>query len=120
MTKPLILVVDDESYIAELLSELLMDELTCEVRIARNGLDALALIQTHPPALIITDLMMPYMDGYALIQTLRTLQLVTIPIILMSAAHQRPDWETMGQVSFIPKPFEPSDLLRVIVQLLPS
>lgn len=118
MTKPLILVVDDESYIAELLAELLTDELVCEVCIALNGREALTIIQTQRPALVITDLMMPYMDGYALVQNLRAAQLDDIPVILMSAARPRPEWATTEKVNFVPKPFEPTDLLRLIVQLL--
>lgn len=115
MSKLLILVVDDEAYIAELLSELLMDELNCEVMTAVNGMSALALARRRPPALIITDLMMPRMSGEAFVQAVRAEpQLRHVPIVTMSAARQKPRWVDEGEVAFVAKPFETDALLATV------
>lgn len=116
-SKPLILVVDDEAYIAELLSELLQDEIECIVRTAFNGMQALSMVHEEPPALIITDLMMPYMDGQSFVRALRS-EASVIPIITMSAARQRPTWVQEEKLAFIAKPFEPLELIDAVTTML--
>jgi CheY-like chemotaxis protein len=119
MGKPLILVVDDEGYIAELIAELLRDELGCTVISAVNGVSALALAREHRPTLVITDVMMPRMSGEALVGALRAEpDLSQIPVIAMSAARQKPQWVTDGNVTFLAKPFETDALIEVVQRLL--
>jgi CheY-like chemotaxis protein len=119
MSKPLILVVDDEEYIGELLAELLMDEIECEVVSALNGVRALEVARARPPALIITDLMMPRMNGEALVAALRAdSQLSQIPVVAMSAARQKPQWVMEGDIAFLTKPFETDVLVEVVERLL--
>lgn len=119
MHKPTILIVDDEEYIAELLSELLVDELECEVISALNGASALALARQHLPTLVITDLMMPRMDGRAFVRSLRAdARFNEVPIITMSAARQKPQWVEDEEFLFIAKPFETDELIRVVRGLL--
>ena len=59
----LILVVDDESSIVEMLSEVLEEE-GYEVITANNGLEGLNLLQSARPAVVMSDVMMPVLDGW--------------------------------------------------------
>jgi CheY-like chemotaxis protein len=81
-----ILVVDDEDDIASTL-ELALTMEGHEVKIAYNGKEALELLSTEPrPQLIISDLMMPVMDGYDLSQEINKVdELRKIPLIITSA-----------------------------------
>ena len=68
----LVLIVDDEVAIVELLAELLTDE-GYQVQTAFDGRSALALLQAGlEPAVVITDIMMPGLDGWALYRAIRT------------------------------------------------
>ncbi|MBC8982356.1 response regulator [Pseudomonas lurida] len=81
-----ILVVDDEYLIADILSVALEDEGFMVVT-ASNGRKALEVLDRERPALIITDFMMPIMDGLEFATAVRTLPSVNqLPIILMSGA----------------------------------
>lgn len=116
MSIALILIVDDEASILALLQELLEDEDFTVVR-AGNGREALAKALLDPPNLIVTDLMMPIMDGRALAQALHDQpSLAEIPILLISAAytHQADDSFT----AVLPKPFSIDQVLASITQLL--
>jgi CheY-like chemotaxis protein len=111
-----ILVVDDDPAILEMLVELLLDE-GFTVYSAANGQQALARALEVPLDLILTDLMMPLVDGHALLRSLREHpQTARVPVLLMSAAgHARPDDPFDA---FIAKPFSIDDLLAQLQQLL--
>jgi CheY-like chemotaxis protein len=82
-----VLVVDDDPAIRAFVSELLVDE-GYEVRAATNGRDALTVLASWRPDVILLDLMMPEMDGWAFLATQqRHLELVCIPVIVMSASY---------------------------------
>ncbi len=106
---PLVLVVDDEATIIEMVSRVVADE-GFRVARARNGQQALDLIAGEQPALIISDIRMPHLDGLVLVQRLRE-QGIAIPIILISAHYA--DIELPG-VAFLPKPFELQALRELI------
>ena len=81
-----ILVVDDEFLVADVLMFALEDE-GYQVRLANNGLRALEQLSREPVDLIITDYMMPSMNGMELAETIRTsLGEESPPIIMMSGA----------------------------------
>jgi CheY-like chemotaxis protein len=81
-----ILVVDDEYLIADILSFALEDEGFMVVK-ASNGQKGLEVLERERPALIITDFMMPVMDGLEFASAVRALPSVSkLPIILMSGA----------------------------------
>jgi len=69
--RPKILVVDDEEDSRRILLAHLADE-PVEVRTAANGREALAVLETFPPDLVLLDLIMPVMDGMTLLDTLRS------------------------------------------------
>lgn len=83
---PLILLVEDEPGLAKLMTFLLEDE-GFEVIVATNGREGLKLLAQQPPELIITDYMMPEMNGAEMIRSIRAdAAYDAIPILLMSAA----------------------------------
>ena len=81
---------------------------------ARNGQEALDLIKQEKPALVITDILMPKLDGYALAQRLRTNPFTKhIPIIFLSATYVTPEDKafalSLGAVRFLEKPVDTED-----------
>lgn len=112
----LILIVDDDATIVEMLADV-ASEAGHTVITAANGAAALSLARARPPALIISDVMMPVMDGYVLLQAVRsTPELQQTLVFLMSAAlsMQRSPSASAPPDGFITKPFD----LHVIEGLL--
>ena len=100
----MILVVDDEEPVVDLLTDILEDQ-GYRVLTAHNGRVALQLAQEQHPDLIISDVMMPYLDGIELTRRLRAGNGTRkMPVILMSAA-MSPDLAACGADDFISKPF---------------
>lgn len=116
MSVALILVVDDEASILALLQEVLEDE-DFRVIPAGDGREALTKALTDPPNLIVTDLMMPIMDGRALAHALHDQPtLAEIPILLISAAYTRQVDDSFAAV--LAKPFTIDEVLASITKLL--
>ena len=105
---PTILIVDDEPAIAQILATLMNDE-GFAARTARDGQEALALLAQGGVDLMLSDVMMPRMDGRALLAELRRRGDRT-PVVLMSAVRAR-DLEDMP---FVAKPFDVDELLEVV------
>lgn len=106
--KPLILIVDDEPTNITILAEALNPEYT--IRTARSGLRALELVARLPmPDLILLDITMPEMDGYAVCQQLKSMPETNhIPIIFITARDDERDEARgllMGAADYIVKPF---------------
>ncbi len=113
-----ILVVDDEASIAELLSVLLEFE-GYRVEVARDGMEALARIAQHRPDLVLTDLMMPRMDGAELCRAIKSSpESATMPVVLMSSAHDKAARRSFPFAAFVPKPFFFDELLASITRIL--
>lgn len=113
--KPYILIVEDDFAIREILTQVL-EEHGYDVQGAANGQEALVFLQRHaPPQLILLDLMMPVMDGYAF----RTAQqadaaLASIPVVVLSADKESeidPALEADGQLE---KPVRLATLVEVV------
>lgn len=114
----LILIVDDEVDLTTTYS-LLFKLHGFEVLTAANGREALDLIATTRPSVVLSDLMMPVMDGIALSRTLRsTADTASIPIVLMSGAPERHQLTAGDYDVFIRKPVRFPDLLQKIVTLM--
>lgn len=103
-----VLVVDDERQIVSLLKDLLEDE-GYAVRLAYDGAAALDEINAAKPDLVLSDVMMPRLDGLALYDEIRR-RVADLPVILMSAA-VRPK---AIDAAFVPKPFDIDHLLDVV------
>lgn len=107
-----VLVVDDERSIADLLAELL-ESSGYDVFVASNGRTALAIARREHPALVLTDLMMPGVDGAEFIRTLRASPVTNdIPVVMMSSI--RPNMKALDNIPFLPKPFDLDDVLDVV------
>lgn len=105
-----LLIVDDEKQNRTLLTELLKDEY--HLILAKNGIQALDRAIEHRPDLILLDVLMPEMDGHAVIQSLKNDDRTKeIPVIFVSALDSTESEERgleLGAVDYISKPFSPS------------
>lgn len=120
MPQATLLVVDDEPLNVSLLSQLLRPEF--RVLGALSGPSALALLASEQPDLILLDVMMPGMDGYAVLRQLRAAEATAgIPVIFVTALGAEFDEEhglALGAADYIIKPIKPAVLLaRVRAQL---
>jgi CheY-like chemotaxis protein len=117
-----LLVVEDIPNVLELL-EVTLRFKGYPVVSARNGQEALELIAKEHPALIISDILMPKMDGYAFIQKLRTNPATRgIPVIFLSATYITPEDRafamSLGASRFMEKPIDTEDFLLTVAELL--
>lgn len=117
-----ILVVEDSPNLLELL-EVTLRFKGYPVIGATNGEEALQLMEKVRPALVITDILMPKMDGYALVYHLRRNPPTSqIPIIFISATYlTREDKSfalSLGGVRFIEKPIDTEDFLLTVAEIL--
>ena len=110
-----VLVVDDEPAIREVIATLLEDE-GYLVRHAKDGLEALDSINDDEIDLIVSDVVMPRLDGASLVRKLRRRGHV-MPVVLMSAVYADVD---LPGVRFVPKPFEIDRLLCTVASALVS
>lgn len=112
-----ILVVDDDDDIQDLLREVLTDE-GYTVLAAPNGRAALRVLDDQLPALILLDLNMPELDGWGFVRELAKRR-ITIPILLVTAETNGKDHaKTLKVAGFIGKPFDVTNVLTTIKQLL--
>lgn len=117
-----ILVVEDNPNVLELL-EVTLRFKGYPVVTARNGEEALEIVAQQRPALIITDILMPTMDGYSMVHTLRKdPRTINIPVIFVSATYITPEDKTfalsLGATRFIEKPIDTNDFLLTVAEIL--
>ena len=114
-----ILVVDDEPSVLDVLAALLSGE-GYRVQAAPNGWVALQLIAASPPDLLITDVMMPGLDGWALLAAARE-HAPTLPVIVISAVDRREakqrEFFITDHTVFLRKPFDIESLLTLVERL---
>lgn len=113
-----ILVLDDEREIAEVIALYLRNE-GYEVELAFTGREALRKVEAESPVLALLDVMLPDMDGFAILQ--KTRESYRFPVIMLTAKTEDTDkitGLTLGADDYIPKPFNPLELVaRVKAQL---
>jgi CheY-like chemotaxis protein len=114
-----VLVVDDEYASTEVLA-LVLDEEGYRVTVAGNGRQALERLDEAAPDVIVTDYMMPIMNGAEMVRTIRAMpQYANVPVVLMSGvpeamlSEHRPLYDR-----FLHKPFDIERLLEVLRALL--
>jgi CheY-like chemotaxis protein len=116
-----VLIVDDEYVVADILGYALEDEGYTVVK-ANSAMSGLEMLERDRPALVITDYMMPGMNGAEFAQAIRSTPAgKTLPIILMSGAQGREgraNPELFGKV--FDKPFDVFAMLAAVAQLLPA
>lgn len=117
---PLILIVEDNQDVSFYIHKLV--EGKYRIRHAHNGCEALNVCNENMPDLIITDLMMPEMDGYTLCQNIRSSQTLNhIPIIITTAKSEETDrlkGIQVGAEAYLLKPFNADELLLQIENIL--
>ena len=117
-----ILIVEDTPNVLELLDVTLRFK-GYPVVTATNGQEALEKINHERPALVITDILMPKMDGFSLAHTLRRdPRTLAIPIIFISATYVSSEDKAfamrLGAVRFIEKPVDTEDFLLSVAEVL--
>lgn len=107
-----VLVVDDDPFILDEVSEILTDH-GYSVRSAANGKEALDVLRSsRPPCIVVSDLMMPVMDGATLLHEMGAdSALAAVPVVVISA---QPPWSQLPAKAFLPKPFSAKALLTVV------
>jgi len=107
-----VLLVDDDTNALSALTELVGQE-GYRVTTAVDGADALRSAIADPPDIVISDCMMPHMDGLTLIREMRRIRkLADVPLVLVSAlVTPPPDADVVG---FLRKPFASSQLLDIL------
>ncbi|MDX1663388.1 MAG: response regulator transcription factor [Candidatus Promineifilaceae bacterium] len=116
--RPTVLIVDDEQALRDFVRRNL-EVRNFETLSAANGLEALALFNTHQVDLVIADLMMPHMNGLEMIRRIRETSLV--PIIVLSALGEEQDKVqalNLGADDYLTKPFGVEELLARIKAVL--
>ena len=122
MDKQKVLIADDEAGVRLLVSRILEEEYI--VLEAADGAEAIDITKEQQPALILLDLMMPKMDGYATCLRIKADQETSgIPVIILTGiGHDlnKKFAEEMGADEYITKPFTRESLLKRMRQLLIS
>ncbi len=116
-----VLVVDDDPYILMSL-EFLMRKSGYNVLVARNGTEALDILNGHKPNLVLLDIMMPDVDGYEICKHIRkTPDLNHTRVIFLSAKTSEAAIQKgldMGASRYITKPFSTRELVKEVKELL--
>jgi CheY-like chemotaxis protein len=118
-----LLVVDDVPNILELMETTLNFKGGYRVVTANNGEEALDIIQRERPELVITDILMPKMDGFNFVHRLRLdPETRNIPVVFLSATYVAPEDKTfailIGATRFLEKPIDIDQLMLTISELL--
>jgi PleD family two-component response regulator len=120
ITKPKILIVDDEPFNVELLEGYLSKDF--DILKAYNGTEALLIVGTNPPDLIILDIMMPGMNGYEVCGRIKGDEKTTsLPIIIVTALNEREariKAIEAGADDFLNKPIDIIELTARVKSLL--
>ncbi|NDJ52574.1 MAG: response regulator [Chloroflexi bacterium] len=116
-----ILIVDDEDHIRLMIESTLEDANVDPVNLleARDGDEALSLIRSQSPDLVITDVLMPGLDGFSLVSLVKSNPLTShIPCIILTVLDDAPQGYRAGADVFLSKPIDHDDLLNTILNLL--
>ncbi|XKO56794.1 response regulator transcription factor [Lysinibacillus fusiformis] len=117
MTK--LLMVDDDAHIRELVRVFLQNE-GLEVIEATDGVDALSKLASEKVDMVIMDIMMPKMDGWALCEEIRSYH-PDLPILMLTAngeTAQKVKGFNLGTDDYLVKPFEPAELIVRVKSIL--
>lgn len=116
-----LLLVDDEPGLREAVQAYLEDS-DFDVQVASNARDAWEILQKNPPDLVITDIMMPQVDGYQFLKQMREdPRFKALPVVFLTARGMKSDriqGYQAGCDAYIPKPFDPDELVAIVGNLL--
>jgi CheY-like chemotaxis protein len=114
-----VLIVEDEWAIADWL-EVLLSENGHNVLVAGNGREALDILHRETPDLVLTDFMMPFIDGAGLIAAMQEKPATrTIPVVVMTSLTESVVRERVaGYRAYLRKPFREADLMKIVDGIL--
>lgn len=115
-----VLVVDDSQLEQRYVAKILEPHTEWRLHFARNGLEALEVIAREPPAIVLTDMQMPRMDGLTLVEKIRE-QYPQLPVVLMTGSgSERVAVEALkaGAADYVPKQALAHDLAPVLERVL--
>ncbi|MEO1427707.1 MAG: response regulator transcription factor [Cyanobacteria bacterium J06633_8] len=116
-----LLLVDDEPGLREAVKDYL-EASNFNVQVASNANDAWEWMQQNIPDLVISDIMMPQVDGYEFLKRLRDdTRFKTLPVIFLTAKGMTGDriqGYQAGVDAYLPKPFDPDELVAIVENLL--
>ena len=119
---PVILLVDDEPSVCDSIQAYLEYNGDLIVKIANNAKEAWKLLEITIPDIIISDVMMPEIDGYQFLERIRhNNRLQTIPVIFLTARGMTADrikGYNAGCDAYLPKPFDPEELEAIVKSFL--
>jgi signal transduction histidine kinase len=112
--RPLVLIIEDDPDTASVLSEAIPRD-SYRVRVASNGRQGLKLARELAPAVITLDVMMPGMDGWRVLQALKSERSTAqIPVVVCSIVDNRPLAYRLGASDYVIKPIDPERLLGTL------
>ena len=116
-----VLIVEDEWAIADWL-EVLLSEHAFNVLVASNGREALDILHREIPDMVLTDFMMPFVDGAGLIAAMRKEDRTRdIPVVVMTSLLEPVVRERAGSyAAYLRKPFREADLMKAIAVIFPD
>ena len=113
-----VLVVDDDPSILDTVTSILSSE-GFDVMAARGGEQALGLLSSWHPTLVLLDMRMPIMDGWTFAEQLQA-RGVQIPLVVMTAARDAQQWAAqVGATAYLAKPFDLDAMLATVDRLCP-
>jgi CheY-like chemotaxis protein len=118
---PRVLIVDDDAAIRKMLVDVLLLE-GFSPEVARDGREALALLEADKYQVVLLDLMMPVMDGWELCRTLRERPTLReqFSLVLMSAGEKLEQAQDLGADGYLAKPFDVNQLLELLEPFVPE
>jgi len=120
MTKSILVVEDEPNIVLSL--QFLMKKAGFDVRVARDGEEALQAVERRAPDMVLLDVMIPKRDGYDVCQTIRSNpEWSDIHIIMLTAKGRDVDREkglALGANDYVTKPFSTRDLTEKVKEIL--
>ena len=121
MKKPLVLIVEDDNDLGSSIVDYLKEE-GLDAKLARDGDQAMRMVDSLAPSVVVLDLMMPRRDGFSVLRELRADgRISNLPVIVVTAIFgmsERLYASELGAADYITKPFDLDDLVGRVKALL--
>lgn len=118
-----ILLVDDSS-VNNLLMQSILEDRGYSILAVTNGKDALKVLQQKQPDLIILDIMMPELDGFGVLESVKNFEsTASIPVIMLTARNNQKDQEKalmLGAADYLIKPIDIEDVVARVYRVVNS